>query len=55
MDQDQNQNREQPGQEPEPEQKPKRPTTADLYNAWLTGGKAKLMETLPDDPDPDDE
>jgi hypothetical protein len=43
---------------PEPEQtpiKPTRPTTADLYNAWKSGGKSKLMETLPDEPDPDDE
>lgn len=58
MDQDQNQNRQQPGQEPQPGQtpiKPTRPTTADLYNAWKTGGKAKLMETLPGEPDPEDE
>ena len=57
MDQDLNQNHPQPGQEPEPEQsptKPKRPTTADLYHAWLEGGKSKLMEVLPDEPDPDD-
>jgi hypothetical protein len=52
---DQNQNHQQPRQEREQTPiKPTRPTTADLYNAWKTGGKSKLMEVLPDEPDPDD-